>query len=223
MRTPDDANASAMSSARFTIFETFTPTPGCTSNLVTTGPWLTPTTFASTPKLARVSSRRLARSSAEERSRLPRRRSGALRSASGGRSRNAESSISFSCSILPDCTPFATRSAPTSISSSARPARPRASPVEGPTSDPSAPKASNPAGLAAWPGRTCEPCGPRKPASDARLPAPMSAPTPSESDAPPRRRPATTGSPSHASAGALALAVLAAFAASASLSPFRAP
>ena len=50
------ANAKAKSSVKFTILLTLTPTAGWISNFVTEGPKLALTTFASTPKLAKVRS-----------------------------------------------------------------------------------------------------------------------------------------------------------------------
>ena len=56
IRTSFAAKASAISSVKFTILLTFTPTAGWTSNFVTDGPKLALTTLASTPKLWKVCS-----------------------------------------------------------------------------------------------------------------------------------------------------------------------
>ena len=54
--TPLAANPKAISSAKLTILLTFIPALGWSSNLVTDGPFVTWSIFASTPKLIRVSS-----------------------------------------------------------------------------------------------------------------------------------------------------------------------
>ena len=61
--TPGAARLKAISSDSPVIFETLTPNPGCSSNLVTDGPWVIFIIFASTLKLLKVSSRRFAFSS----------------------------------------------------------------------------------------------------------------------------------------------------------------
>ena len=54
------ASPKAISSCKFTIFETLTPGLGWISKRVTDGPLVTCNTFASTPKLIKVSSNLLA-------------------------------------------------------------------------------------------------------------------------------------------------------------------